>query len=183
MSTEEKEQVQSSYWANVFKSTSEKDELLSLLRKVQPFAELTKRELKELTTIIHYRHYHASEVIFHQGDPGIALYIVRSGKVVIKDQRTREDDILLASLSKGDFFGEIALIEGERRTATAIAETDCEFAIIFKNDFDELILKFPALGVSILQAVSRILIRRLKHLNRDYVSLHDKYNELSEDEK
>ncbi len=79
----------------------------------------------------------------------------------------------LATFSKGDFFGELAMIDGEKRSASAIAETDTRLAVIFKPDIDEFIDKYPKKGIKILQGIAHIVAIRLRALNEEYFSLQN----------
>lgn len=157
--------IHSSFWANIFKSSEKPDpgNLLSL----PPFRLLEKKDLTFLLTIIHDRNYLPGEYIFYQGDPGIGLYIIKEGEVEILMQDEFQNLIPLAAFTKGDFFGELALVDGEKRSASAIAKTDVKLSVIFKPDIDEFIDKFPKKGVKILQALSQIIAIRLRQLNED----------------
>jgi len=163
--------IHSSFWANLFKATAEKNDLEKLLRAIPPFHELNKKDLSLLSTIIHQRSYLAGEYIFYQDDPGIGLYIIREGEV--KVQRIVEEGtvIPLASFDKGDFFGELALIDGAKRTASAIAVTDVRLAVIFKPDLDEFVERYPKKGIKILQGIAQVVTIRLRQLNEEHISL------------
>ncbi len=164
-----------SFWANVFKGTPKKRELMNDLKELPPFAALKKHILYQLTKIVHVRNYSAGEYIFMQGDPGIGLYIINEGEVeVFNDDRT-ERNVVLASFSSGDFFGELALIDGETRSASARAKTDCELSVIFKPDFDELLHRNPREGLLILTELTKIIITRLRQINIDYSKLYNLY--------
>jgi CRP-like cAMP-binding protein len=78
---------------------------------------------------------------------------------------------ILATFSKGDFFGELALVDGEKRSASAIAKTECKVSVIFKPDLDEFIEKYPRKGIKILTGISSMIALRLRKLNEDYFDL------------
>lgn len=168
--------IHSSFWTNIFNSPAEKSNLKKSLQAIPVFSKLTKRDISNLLNIIHDRNYIAGEYIFYQGDPGIGLWIIREGN--IKIERTDEDGNIfhLADFSHGDFFGELALVDGEKRSASAIAKTDCRLAVIFKPDLDEFIEIFPRRGIKILQGISQIVASRLRKLNEDYFDLQNKLN-------
>lgn len=168
--------VKSSFWTNVFNSPTERSELEKSLSKTPIFSSLSKRELKLLLEIIHNRTYVAGEIIFLQGDPGIGLYIVREGEVSIRRKDQNGIEYNLANFIKDDFFGELALVDGEKRSASAIAVTDCKISVLFKPDLDEFIDKFPRKGIKILRGISTILAERLRSLNEDYFKLLIKTN-------
>lgn len=172
--SEKKQVIHSSFWANIFNSPAEKTNLKKSLQSIPVFNMLTQRDLSSLLNIIHTRNYLTGEYIFYQGDPGIGLYIINEGEVFI--QRTTESgDILkLATFYEGDFFGELALVDGEKRSASAIAKTDCRLSVVFKPDLDEFIEAYPRKGIKILQGISQIVAVRLRKLNEDYFSLQSK---------
>ncbi len=170
---EEKKVIHSSFWSNVFKSTHEGMELYEVLKKMLPFSELSSSKLKQILTLSHHRNYLKDEMIFHQGDPGIGLYIIREGEVHIEYFGKNDKKSTLAEFAQGDFFGELALIDGARRSASAIAKTDCKIAIIFKPDLDDFIEKNPKEGLQIITGISKIIITRLRHLNEQYLNVLD----------
>lgn len=164
--------IKSSFWQNLFKTPTEKDDLEEVLKSMPPFRNLKSHHLKLLIKVIHNRVYTANEHIFFQGDPGIGLYIIVDGEVLI----TREEEhhrFDLALLNRGDFFGEIALLDEEKRSASAIALKETQIAVIFKPDLDEFVEKFPKEGVNILRGISQIIATRLRNLNQDYFALYN----------
>lgn len=101
--------------------------------------------------------YGAGELIFHQGDPGETFYLILEGRVEIEQEKAQET-YRLAGLGPGDFFGEMALITGEPRSASARAETACRMVIISREPFWVHLKTKPELGLAILQT----LILRLR---------------------
>lgn len=160
-----------SFWTNLFNSPTERDDLTKSIKHIPIFNFLNKKELNELLEITHNRTYVPNEYIFLQGDVGIGLYLIRDGEVEIKRKFSDSLELTLASLSKGDFFGELALIDNEKRSASAIAKTNCRISVLFKPDLDEFIEKYPKRGIKILQGISLILAERLRNINEDYLSL------------
>lgn len=167
------ESIHSSFWANLFKSPGEKSDLQKTFLSIPPFAALNSKDISFLFNIVHHRTYVTGEYIFYQGDPGIGLYIIRDGEVNIK-RNTEAGLTELATLKKGDFFGELALIDGEKRSASAIAKTDVRLAVIFKPDLDEFIENNPKKGILILQGINHIITVRLRQLNEEHISLISK---------
>ena len=181
MENNEQKVIHSSFWANLFKSPTEKNDLETYLKEMPFFKKLNRKDISLIINLMHNRSYITGEHIFVQGDPGIGLYIIREGEVVIK--RSGEDKIVhLANFGAGDFFGELALIDGEKRSASCIAKTDCRLAVIFKPDLDEFIEKYPRKGLSILRGINDILAIRLRKVNEDYFSLQSKAKITTESE-
>ncbi|MGB9664614.1 MAG: cyclic nucleotide-binding domain-containing protein [Ignavibacteria bacterium] len=169
-------QVRSSLWSNIFKIESDEQKILDLLRKFPAFADLKKKELKMIKKLVHAREYLPNEIIFYEGDPGVSMFIIESGKVEISHTFKSGIKQELAVLFAGDFMGEwSAIIEGYR-TATATALTNTRLIIIFRPDLLELIHKEPALGIKILLGFSKIFVEKLRNLNRDYLNLYELLN-------
>ncbi|MCF8241228.1 MAG: Crp/Fnr family transcriptional regulator [Melioribacteraceae bacterium] len=171
----------SSFWANLFKSPTEKSDLENVLKSMPPFCELNKKYIKALIKIVHNRAFTKDEFIFLQGDPGIGLYVIQSGSVVIRQNTGDNNTIDLATFNRGDFFGELALMDDEIRSASAIALSDSEIGVIFKPDLDEFVEKYPDIGIKILRGIAHIITKRLHRLNDDYLTLYIKtFNNNSE---
>lgn len=165
------EVIHSSFWANLFKSPTEKVDLEKSLLSIPPFKSIGKKYLSLLLNIVHNRSYVSGEYIFYQGDPGIGLYIIREGEVQIQRSDENGNISYLTTFKKGDFFGELALVDGEKRSASALAKNDVRLAVIFKPDLDEFIEKYPKVGVKMLQGIAHIMAVRLRHLNEDFFML------------
>jgi len=176
MTEENKKTIHSSFWTNLFHTPTETDELLTSLKNIPLFKSLTKRDLSGLLNIMHERNYMAGEYIFYQGDPGLGLYLIREGEVIISRETDSGDKIQLAVIQKGDFFGELALIDNDKRSASAIANSDTKLSVIFKPDLDEFIERYPKKGIKILQGISEITALRLRTLNEDYFNLRTEKN-------
>ncbi len=168
---EKEKVVHSSFWVNFFNSSTEETDLKNSLKSIPIFKELNKRDLTSLISIIHSRTYVAGEFIFIQNDPGIGLYLIREGEVEIKRKNDFGVENILAVFSRGDFFGELALFDGEKRSASAVAKTACKISVIFKPDLDEFIEKYPKKGIKILTGISNILALRLRTVNEDFFNL------------
>jgi len=163
--------TRSSFWENLFKTPAGKSDLEHVLKSMPPFQKFNQKHLNDFLKIIHNRVYATGEYVFHQGDPGIALYIIIEGEVVISETHSDGENYDLALLSQGDFFGEIALMDEGSRSASAIATRRSSLAVIFRPDLDEFIEKYPKKGIEILTGISQILATRLKAINQDYIVL------------
>ena len=172
--------VRSSFWANLFKGQSDKPDLLEILQNIPFFVQLSNRDLNAVFNLIHDRSYIKDEYIFHQGDPGIGLYIIREGEVKIERKLVSAETISLAKFKTGDFFGELALLDDEKRSASAIAESEVKLAVIFKPDLDEFISHTPKRGIKILQGISHVVAVRLREVNEENIKLHSLIKQNSE---
>jgi CRP/FNR family cyclic AMP-dependent transcriptional regulator len=94
------------------------------------------------------------EVVFAEGDKGEHMYVVRSGEVEIK-----RDGVVVESLSAGGIFGEMALIDGSPRSATACAKTDCELAPINEKRFLFFVHETPFFAIAVMRTLAERLRR------------------------
>lgn len=124
------------------------------------FAALSRRELRIISGFMHERQYLQGEIIFDEGDEGQAIYFVRDGLVSIRHQEPPMR--VIATLGVGDFFGEMALLAGERRTAQACAASDCDLQVLFRGDFDRLMEAHARIASKVTMALARHLGERLR---------------------
>jgi len=154
-------------WKNYFKRTTEEKEIGEILKENILFADLSSRQLKFVTNIVHLRKYRTDEVVFHQGEVGVGMYIIAKGRVNITTEETRlnknKSTIIIAKLVPGDFFGELSLVEENgRRSATATAGEDTSLIGFFKPDLLEILERMPVAGVKIALSLGEVVGRRLK---------------------
>lgn len=166
--------TRSSFWENLFKTPSEKNDLQEVLKSMPPFNKLRSKYLKVIMKLMHNRVYQPNEYIFYQGDPGIGLYIIQEGEVLISQTTEDKGDHKFATLKRGDFFGELAMLDNEVRSASAVSLKESMIAVIFKPDLDAFIDQYPRKGVDILRGISQIITTRLRKLDEDYVALYNK---------
>ncbi|MCF8267526.1 MAG: cyclic nucleotide-binding domain-containing protein [Ignavibacteriales bacterium] len=165
--------LKSNFWANLFRSQNNRSDIESVLTAMPPFENMDRKHLKLFMQIIHNRVYSASEYVFYQGDPGVCLYIILSGEITVHQNDELGNSFELARFTRGDFFGELALIDEETRSATAQATKETTIAAIFKPDLDEFMEKYPTEGIKILGGISKIIAMRLRRVNNDYISLYN----------
>jgi CRP-like cAMP-binding protein len=130
----------------------------SFLRESELFKDLSDDVLRAVLLQSTSRTLGTGDRIFEQGDPGDCLYVVKSGVVEIT-AKTPEGPTVLAYLGTGECIGEVALLTGSPRTATARVPERAELMILTKDVFDDLIMNFPIL----LRQLCVILARRLEH--------------------
>ena len=129
-----------------------------VLKKVPLFSDLADAELARFAEVTREREYPKNRVILFEDDPGDALYIVSSGqvKVVLIGEDGRE--VILSVLGDGDFFGEMALIDDEPRSAHVIAMKDSQLLVLRRDDFQAQLVAQPKIGLKLL----RVLVQRLR---------------------
>ncbi|MER3399500.1 MAG: hypothetical protein C4316_13415 [Chloroflexota bacterium] len=129
---------------------------IDILRSVNIFAGLSEDELEQIGEYITEQDLPRGAVLYEQGEPGDALYIVRAGrlKAAVSDAAGRER--VLALYGPGDFFGELALISSQPRTATVTAVTDCNLLVLKREDFE----KFLANNLQAMRRVIGVITER-----------------------
>ena len=121
------------------------------------FAGLPRRLLARLATRFFEKVYRAGEVVFEEGDPGRALFVVVEGAVEIR-RATAQGVYVLDTLGPGDAFGELALIDDFPRSATArVVATPGRLLILYKSDFDALMDGNARIAVVVMRNLSRML--------------------------
>ena len=129
-----------------------------VLRRVPLFNDLGDADLARFAEVAREREYPKNSVILFEDDPGDALYIVSTGqvKVVLIGEDGRE--VILSVLSDGDFFGEMALIDDEPRSAHVIAMQDSQLLVLRRDDFQAQLEAHPKIALKLL----RVLVSRLR---------------------
>jgi CRP-like cAMP-binding protein len=149
------------FWDNIFKSSNNNaDEITHCWQNTPLFKNIPARHISALATNMHVRNFEADEVIFREGDQGAGAILVLEGKVKIMANNT-----ILAELEKGDFFGEIALAETDKRTADAYCIDPACLIYFLKQDLEEWIEVEPRLGTVFLMNLASTLAQRLHQAN------------------
>jgi len=162
-------------WGNgIFKKKNKEDDIFTTLKKVPVFSDLTPKELTEVEKIVHRRRYKKNETIIHEGEPGLGMYIIVKGSVEIVEEDEKAGKRTLANLSDGSFFGDMALLDEDPRSASAIALVDSDILGFFRPDFLDLIYRKPKLGIKILLALARVIGERLRHTNELLAKIQEK---------
>ena len=118
------------------------------------FSGVPTTKLDELARLLVSRDYRKNEIIFHRGDPGGALHIIETGQVKIVIQSQDGEELLVDILHEGNFFGELALLDGYPRTATALALRNTTTRMLGREQFLNFLKSSAeaAVGVSIALA-------------------------------
>ena len=125
------------------------------------FAELEEGELERFSRVAVPRAFPANTRVFHEGDHSDACYIVRSGSFRVTREHSDGRAITLATLGPGDIFGELAMLDGEVRSASVEAADDGELLALPANDVRSLLARNPEITVKLVAA----LVRRLRAAN------------------
>src|SRR5262249_42655638 len=145
--------------------SSEHHEYAHLLRKVDLFAGLDRVTLAKLAAHLQPLSYAARSVIFRQGEPGDAFYLVASGSVgVYAIDRSGAVEKQVKILQVGEPFGEMALLSNIPRTATIKVEADCQVLRLDRSAFVKLVKEEPSVGLAIAATLSQPLAGMLDRL-------------------
>lgn len=142
---------------------------LEALRSVPLFASLDDNAAIELRKLLTFRSVTNGTLLFRKGDTGDAMYLLENGGVRISITDDDGDEVTLADLAQGDFFGEMALIDNRARSADARVTTDARFAILSRDDFIRFVRANPDVALKMLGALSDRL-RRTDELLRSRVT-------------
>ncbi len=136
-------------------------EKMLFLRHVPLFSKMETSELTHVASIAREVTFLAGARIIQEGEHGDHMYLIVDGEVVIQRGTTQ-----LKTLHSTDFFGEMSIIDGEPRSASAIAQADCLLLRIDKDDFQELLSTYNSAAVSVARALTARLRDVLPALER-----------------
>jgi len=137
--------------------SSSSEDTLALLRRVPVFSTLSPEELEQVALVAVPRRFEAGEVVFKEGDEGSTCYIMRSGRARAIREHPDGRSITLAHFKSGDIFGEMAMFDGERRSATVEATERTEAVAILDADMHRLLREHPDISVKLIAALGRRL--------------------------
>jgi small-conductance mechanosensitive channel len=129
--------------------------IVTILRNIEIFAPLSKQEIENLSEKFVLGYFARGERLIRQGEEGTTFFIIKKGRVSVNIE-VGEALKRIKTLQTGEFFGEMSLLTGEKRTATVIAEDDTEVLILARNDFALILKRKPAIA----DRLSKILAQR-----------------------
>jgi CRP/FNR family transcriptional regulator, cyclic AMP receptor protein len=141
--------------------TASAQERVGLLARVPVLADLPAEDLEQISEAAHPRRFAAGEIIFREGDASNTCYIVRSGRARAVREHADGRQLALATFGQGDIFGELAMFDDERRSATVEAIEPLETLAILGNDLRRCMEQRPQLAI----AIAASLARRLRATN------------------
>jgi CRP/FNR family transcriptional regulator, cyclic AMP receptor protein len=130
---------------------------ISLFRRFPLFADLDERELAVIAAVAKTRRYAKDDVIFYEDETGDIFYVIREGKVKVTMISPEGKEIILSMLGPGDFFGEMALLDDEPRSATIVAIEPVELITIWRNDFLQILADNFVMTRKVLAEISKRL--------------------------
>jgi len=136
------------------------------ISNVEIFSTLDRKQINKLSRLCLYRTYPKGQVIIKEGDTGLGLFIITSGKVgVFKDYD--KNQVVLANLEKGACVGELALLDEQPRSATVVSSEDVECLLITRDSFNKLVRK----DADIVLRIASTITDKLRRANSKLMEL------------
>jgi uncharacterized membrane protein len=132
---------------------------LEALRSVPLFSSLDDDATRELRDLLEVKDIKAATSLFRHGDKGDAMYLIDNGRVCISVKDSLGNDVTLAELAGGDFFGEMALLDGKPRSANATVVEQSRLAVLSRDKFITFVRRNPDVALKMLTAITE----RLRH--------------------
>jgi CRP-like cAMP-binding protein len=142
------------------------EEKIVLLHRVPVFSTLSPEELSRVAQFVVRRWFQAGEIVFKEGDEGSTCYVVRSGRARAVREHPDGRSITLAHFGPGDMFGEMAMLDGERRSATVESIESTDAIAILGADMRRLLREYPDISVKLVAALGRRLRETNERLAR-----------------
>src|SRR5262252_209374 len=148
-----------------WKRSSPELDRIKFLKTVAFFNELSDRQLKIVSSTLFERKYETNELIFEEGQPGAALFLILDGSVAV-EMRRENHTTTLAILERGAFFGEMALLDEAPRSANARSLEQTYTLALYRNDLNQLIQRDPQTACQIYRALAHMVGDRLRSTNQ-----------------
>ena len=128
---------------------------MSVLKSVEIFSGLSDAELSALEESSIRRSYPKNTVIINENDVADSLYVIESGKVKVYCSDKNGKEFIMNTLSGGDYFGELALLDDDRRSASVRTMEKADFCIIYKQDFNQVLDQHPNIAKTLIRNITR----------------------------
>ena len=139
----------------------------TLIQTVPLFSDLSDTSLKVITGKMVARSYDKEKMILIEESAGETFFLISKGTVKITRMSDDGREVILAILGEGDFFGEMALLDGEGRSANVVALEDAEVLTLQRSDFLDILERFPKIAIHLLKE----LTTRIRHSDQQIESL------------
>ncbi len=128
---------------------------MSVLKSVEIFSGLSDAELAALEESSIRRSYPKNTVIINENDVADSLYVIESGKVKVYCSDKNGKEFIMNTLGHGDYFGELALLDDDRRSASVRTMEKADFCIIYKQDFNQVLDQHPNIAKTLIRNITR----------------------------
>ncbi|MFP4162381.1 MAG: Crp/Fnr family transcriptional regulator [Chitinispirillaceae bacterium] len=155
------------------------DEIEELASRVPLFGNLNARERKTICSVMVAREFGPGEVILREDDDDShTFFIIATGLVHVAVLSSEGKQTILATLKRGEFFGEMAILDGEPRSASVIAAQRCILLMLYRRDFLQVLQDYPKISIHMLIEMSSRLRKSNRHINT--LSLMSVYGRVAE---
>ncbi len=138
------------------------EEISSMLLDSDLFSHLPPAELHAAAQYFGINNIAEDDIVFEEGDPGAFMCIVHSGSIAVVKRNQNEEHVKVATLGHGRAFGEMAVLDGERRSACCVAEEDSVLLTLSREALEKMLEEHPRIGARVIRAIAVSLSRRLR---------------------
>jgi CRP-like cAMP-binding protein len=155
------------------------------LKKISIFKNFSETMIQEFAGFFKQTEYNENDVIFKEGTEGDMLFIILLGEILIEKclNKDKSEFKTLAILGTGEFFGEMAVLEGQLRFAQAKASKTSVLYAIKRSEFFTFIKKYPETGIGIFTEIMKVSLKRLQHTSDELTMLFDMSKLLMQENK
>jgi CRP/FNR family transcriptional regulator/CRP/FNR family cyclic AMP-dependent transcriptional regulator len=137
-----------------------------LFSSVPLFSSLTQSEIAAVSRIMIVKSFNEGEVIVHEEDEeNQTFFVILAGRAYVAVVTSEGKQTILATLKKNDFFGEMAILDGEPRSASVIAAEKCKLCMLYRREFFNVLERHPKIAIQMLVTMSRRLRRTNRQIN------------------
>jgi CRP-like cAMP-binding protein len=138
------------------------DELIGMLAECNMFDAFSSTELRSAAPFFNLEDIEAGNTLFREGDSGTYMGIIHSGKISVMKADGNNRKVQVALLGANKTFGEMAVLDGERRSATCVAKSNCTLLTLSREALDRMSEESPKIAAKVIRAVAVSLSRRLR---------------------
>ncbi len=143
----------------------------SLLQDFNLFDDVTDEDLEKIVHVCHKQTFQKGNMILIEEEIGSTFFLILDGKVKISRISDDGREVILSILSDGDFFGEMAIIDGQSRSANVSSLEDTELLTVRRDDFMDLLYAYPQITINLVKELTSRLRRSDQHIKA--LSLQD----------
>ena len=159
--------------STLLNSSSLNKEIRDMLMDCGLFIALTPAEFAAAAGYFSISSIEKGDAIFNEGDAGTFMCIIHSGTVSVQKLNSDGQPVETAVLRSGRAFGEMAVLDGERRSATCVAASSCDLLNLGKDSLDKMLNEAPKVAAKIIRAIAVAMSKRLRMMDGQVVTQHD----------
>lgn len=139
-----------------------RDRILDMLVDCSMFNQFSSNELQRVAAYFNLSEIPEAGTLFNEGDEGTFMGIIHSGRVSVFKADSDDRPVQVATLKKDKTFGEMAVLDGERRSATCVAATPCSLLTLSRESLERMMDECPRIAARVIRAIAITLSRRLR---------------------